>query len=95
MKKLNNRGLVQFKCINNIYDEVYKNGAKSQKRVFRDFDNIKKCANAGYKVFNIIKNEIYPVAGASVKNIDVLAGEVIAGNWGNGSDRINDMIIIP
>ena len=95
MKKLNNRGLVQFKCINNIYYKVYKNGAKSQKRVFRDFNNTKKYANTGYKVFNANKNEVYPVAGASVKNIDVLEREVIAGNCGNGSDRINNMIIMP
>lgn len=31
MKKLNNRGLVQFKCINNIYNKVYKNGTRVKK----------------------------------------------------------------
>ena len=34
MKKLNNRGLVQFKCINNIYYKVYKNGANFDSAIF-------------------------------------------------------------
>ena len=65
--------------------------SKSQKGAFRDFDNAKKCANAnaGYKVFDASGNEVYPVASAPAKNIDALAREVIAGNWGNGSDRAN------
>ena len=65
--------------------------SKSQKGAFRDFDNAKKCANAnvGYKVFDASGNEVYPVSSAPAKNIDALAREVIAGNWGNGSDRAN------
>ena len=34
MKKLNNRGLAQFKCINNIYDKVDKNGANFGSAIF-------------------------------------------------------------
>ena len=39
MKKLNNRGLVQFKCINNIYDKVYKKikSIKMVQRVKKEF----------------------------------------------------------
>lgn len=65
--------------------------AKSQKGAFRSFENAKKCANAnlGYKVFDAKGNEVYPRKSTSPKSIDTLAREVIAGNWGNGSDRIN------
>lgn len=65
--------------------------AKSQKGAFRDFDNAKKCANAnaGYKVFDASGNEVYPNKSTSSKSIDTIAREVISGNWGNGSDRIN------
>lgn len=65
--------------------------AKSQKGAFRSFENAKKCANAnlGYKVFDAKGNEVYPRKSTSSKSIDTLAREVIAGNWGNGSDRIN------
>lgn len=34
-------------------------------------------------------NEVYPRKSTSSKSIDTLAREVIAGNWGNGSDRVN------
>ena len=65
--------------------------AKSQKGAFRDFDNAKKCANAnaGYKVFDASGNEVYPNKVTSSKRVDTLAHEVLAGNWGNGSDRAN------
>lgn len=64
---------------------------KSQKGAFRNLDNAKKCANEnlGYKVFDANGNEVYPKATAPSKSIDTLAREVIAGNWGNGQDRIN------
>lgn len=64
---------------------------KSQKGVFRDFDNAKKCANAnaGYKVFDASGNEVYPNKVTISKSVDTLAHEVLAGNWGNGSDRAN------
>ena len=65
--------------------------AKSQKGAFRDFDNAKKCANAnaGYKVFDASGNEVYPNKDTTSKSVDTLAHEVLAGNWGNGSDRVN------
>ena len=65
--------------------------AKSQKGAFRDFDNAKKCANAnaGYKVFDASGNEVYPNKVTLSKSVDTLANEVLAGNWGNGSDRAN------
>ena len=62
---------------------------KSQKGAFRDFDNAKKCANAGYKVFDASGNEVYPNKATSSKSVDILAYEVLAGTWGNGQDRIN------
>lgn len=65
--------------------------AKSQKGAFRNLDNAKKCANAnsGYSVYDANGRSVYPVASAPTKNIDILAREVIAGNWGNGQDRKN------
>ena len=65
--------------------------AKSQKGAFRNLDNAKKCANAnaGYKVFDASGNEVYPNKVTSSKSVDTLAHEVLAGNWGNGSDRAN------
>lgn len=67
--------------------------AKSQKGAFRDFDNAKKCANAnaGYKVFDSSGNEVYPNKATLSKSVDTLAHEVLAGNWGNGSDRVNQL----
>lgn len=65
--------------------------SKSQKGAFRDFDNAKKCANAnaGYKVLDASGNEVYPNKVTLSKSVDTLAHEVLAGNWGNGSDRAN------
>lgn len=67
--------------------------AKSQKGAFRDFDNAKKCVNAneGYKVFDASGNEVYPNKVTTSKSVDTLAHEVLAGNWGNGSDRVNQL----
>lgn len=60
--------------------------AKSQKGAFRNLDNAKKYAdrNTGYFVFDEQGTAIYP---NGVKSIDVIAKEVINGNWGNGEDR--------
>lgn len=68
--------------------------AKSQKGAFRNLDNAKKCANEnkGYLVYDENGNAVYPVTSTPSKSIDVLAKEVIDGNWGNGQDRINRLI---
>lgn len=65
--------------------------AKSQKGAFRNFENAKKCANAnpGYSVYDANGRSVYPVASTPTKNIDTLAREVLAGNWGNGQERVN------
>lgn len=65
--------------------------AKSQKGAFRNLDNAKKCANAnsGYSVYDANGNSVYPIASAPSKSVDTLAREVLAGNWGNGQDRVN------
>lgn len=65
--------------------------AKSQKGAFRNLENAKKCANAnpGYSVYDANGNSVYSVASAPSKSVDTLAREVLAGNWGNGGDRVN------
>lgn len=65
--------------------------AKSQKGAFRNFENAKKCANAnsGYSVYDANGRSVYPVTSSQSKSIDTLAREVLAGNWGNGQDRVN------
>ncbi|XVG96569.1 N-acetylmuramoyl-L-alanine amidase [Eubacteriales bacterium KG125] len=65
--------------------------AKSQKGAFKNLDNAKKCANvnSGYSVYDANGRSVYPVASTPTKNIDTLAREVLAGNWGNGQDRVN------
>lgn len=64
---------------------------KSQKGAFKNLENAKKCANAnpGYSVYDANGNSVYPVASAPSKSVDTLAREVLAGNWGNGQDRVN------
>ncbi|MDU6547488.1 MAG: N-acetylmuramoyl-L-alanine amidase [Anaerococcus vaginalis] len=64
---------------------------KSQKGAFKNLDNAKKCVNAnpGYAVYDVNGRSVYPVASAPSKSVDTLAREVIAGNWGNGQDRVN------
>lgn len=64
--------------------------AKSQKGAFRNLENARKCANAnpGYSVYDANGNSVYPVASVPSKSVDTLAREVIAGNWGNGQERV-------
>ena len=64
--------------------------AKSQKGAFRNLENAKKCADAnpGYSVYDANGRSVYPVASTPSKSIDTLAREVIAGNWGNGQERV-------
>ena len=65
--------------------------AKDQKGAFRNLDNAKKCANAnpGYSVYDANGRSVYPEKSSPSKSVDTLAREVIAGNWGNGQDRVN------
>lgn len=65
--------------------------AKSQKGAFRNLENARKCANAnpGYSVYDANGRSVYPVTNSQSKSIDTLAREVIAGNWGNGQERVN------
>lgn len=65
--------------------------AKSQKGAFRNLENAKKCANAnpGYSVYDANGRSFYPIASAPSKSVDTLARKVLAGNWGNGQDRVN------
>lgn len=64
--------------------------AKSQKGAFRNLENARKCANANpsYSVYDANGNSVYPVASVPSKSVDTLAREVIAGNWGNGQERV-------
>lgn len=64
--------------------------AKSQKGAFRNFENAKKCANAnpGYSVYDANGRSVYPITSSQSKSVDTLAREVIAGNWGNGQERV-------
>lgn len=64
---------------------------KSQKGAFKNLDNAKKCVNAnpGYAVYDANGRSVYPVPSAPSKSVETLAREVIAGNWGNGGDRVN------
>ncbi len=64
---------------------------KSQKGAFKNLENAKKCVNAnpGYAVYDSNGRSVYPVASAPSKSVDTLVREVIAGNWGNGQDRVN------
>lgn len=64
--------------------------SKSQKGAFKSLNNAKKCAdnNVGYKVFDAKGNIVYTgKQTATKKSITEIAKEVIAGKWGNGSDR--------
>lgn len=69
---------------------------KSQLGAYRSLENAKKMAdkNSGYYVFDENGNTVYPTSSStstttSTKSIDEIAKEVIAGKWGNGSDRKN------
>ncbi len=59
--------------------------AKSQIGAFSSLDNAKRACKDGYKVFDNSGNVVYP----TLKTVDAIAREVIAGKWGNGSDRKN------
>lgn len=66
---------------------------KSQKGAFKSLENAKRCAkdNPGYSVFDANGNVVGESSPAT-KSVDQLAKEVIAGKWGNGSDRKNRLI---
>lgn len=59
---------------------------RSQKGAFKSLYNAKNCARKyKMKVFDNYGNEIYP--RNNNKSIDILAREVIRGDWGNGNER--------
>lgn len=61
--------------------------AKSQIGAFASLDNAKKVCKSGYSVFDGNGNVVYPTK----KSVDEIAGEVIQGKWGNGTDRKNKL----
>ncbi len=61
--------------------------AKSQIGAFSSLDNAKKACKPGYYVFDANGNVVYPTK----KSVDEIAGEVIQGKWGNGTDRKNKL----
>ena len=61
--------------------------AKSQIGAFSSLDNAKKACKSGYSVFDGNGNVVYPTK----KSVDEIAGEVIQGKWGNGTDRKNKL----
>ena len=61
--------------------------AKSQIGAFASLDNAKKACKSGYSVFDGNGNVVYPTK----KSVDEIAGEVIQGKWGNGTDRKNKL----
>jgi hypothetical protein len=64
--------------------------SKSQKGAFSVLANAKKCAdsNKGYSVFDGNGKKVYPAdAPGTKKSVDVIAREVIRGDWGNGDKR--------
>ena len=65
--------------------------AKSQKGAFNSLDSAKRCAklNPGYSVYDTSGKVVYPISNFSSKSIDILAREVIKGEWGDGQDRKN------
>lgn len=72
--------------------------SKSQIGAYKILANAKKKAdkNKGYKVFNSSGVCVYPESSASAinavtanKSVSELAYEVIAGKWGNGTERKN------
>lgn len=66
--------------------------SKTQKGAFKSLSNAKKCAdsNAEYSVFDEKGNVIYVgKQTTATKTVTELAKEVIAGKWGNGTDRKN------
>lgn len=74
-------------------DELYRvrkswADAASQIGAFAVLDNAIRACKEGYKVFDKNGVIVYPKAEER-KTIDELAQEVIAGKWGNGSERRN------
>lgn len=74
-------------------DELYRvrkswADASSQIGAFAVLDNAIHACKEGYKVFDKNGVVVYPKAEER-KTIDELAQEVIAGKWGNGSERRN------
>lgn len=61
--------------------------AKSQIGAFSSLDNAKNACKPGYYVFDANGNVVYPTK----KSVDEIAGEVIQGKWGNGTDRKNKL----
>lgn len=57
--------------------------SKSQIGAYKSLDNAKKACKTGYAVFDSNGKQVYPTK----KSIDEIAKEVIAGKWGNGSER--------
>ena len=59
---------------------------KSQIGAYESLANAKAAAdkNPGYKVFDPAGKKVYPTAA---KSVTAIAKEVIAGKWGNGSER--------
>ena len=64
-----------------------RSDAKSQIGAFASLDNAKKACKSGYSVFDGNGNVVYPTK----KSVDEIAGEVIQGKWGNGTDRKNKL----
>ena len=65
--------------------------AKSQIGAWRNLESAKKQANenAGYSVFDQTGQLIYTPKTTAKKSVSEIAREVIAGKWGNGTDRKN------
>lgn len=58
--------------------------AKSQVGAYRSLENAKKACPYGYKVYDSKGNIVY---SNDKKSVDEIAREVIAGKWGNGTQR--------
>lgn len=64
--------------------------AKSQIGAYSVLANAKKHADkSGYNVYDGTGRLVYSPRNSAAKSIAVIANEVIAGKWGNGSDRKN------
>lgn len=65
--------------------------AKSQIGAFKSYENAKRCADShpGYFVFDEKGNRAEENIAKSMKSVDELAREVLAGKWGNGQDRVS------
>lgn len=77
-------------------DELYRvrkswADAASQIGAFAILDNAIRACKEGYSVFDSKGNVVYPKSEPveTKKSVDELASEVLAGEWGNGSDRRN------